>query len=205
MGKDELIKGALREEIRIVPRIDTLEVHQAGPIHHMRLALVQGMNILTDMSGGGTGKTTILDCAAAVATGLWPAGHQSSLRPRTKIIAEAGGRVYIFEPNQQEISADPPNRSDGRLRLPVGARAIHSLRRALVSAPGHSLVLADGGILGVLDHSRLRQAVQSLAASPSQKLVVVPEPLLGHFTGIPCRLFTLGIRYEIAYCTCFNL
>ena len=53
------------DTIRIVPRIDTLEIQEAGPIRHMRLAFVPGMNILVDRGGGGTGKTTILDCAAA--------------------------------------------------------------------------------------------------------------------------------------------
>jgi hypothetical protein len=180
--------------------MDVFEIYDAGPIRHMRLAFAPGTNILTDTGGGGTGKTTFLDCAAAAATGRWPFEHQSSLRSRTKVIAEAGGSIYIFEPNQRPIATGSPNRGDGRSSLPTGARALGSLHRALMSAPAHSLVLLDGDILGVMDHCRLQQAVQLLADSPAQKLVVVPEPLVGHFSGFPCRPLTLEIRKEMTHC-----
>jgi hypothetical protein len=182
--------------------MDVLEIYNAGPIHHMRLAFAPEMNILTDRGGRGTGKTTILNCAAAAATGCWPFEHQSSLRSRTKVIAESGGSIYMFGPNQRAIAADPPNRGDGRSSLPTGARALGSLRRVQMSAPAHSLVLLDGDILGVMDHCQLQQAVQLLAASPAQKLVVVPEALVGHLGGLPCRLFKLEIRKEMTHCAC---
>jgi len=189
------------EEIRIVPRMDTLEIHLAGPFHYMRLVFAPGMNILTDAVGGGRGKTTILYCAAAAATACWPAEHQSSLRSRTKVIAETGASIYIFEPNQRGIAAGSLNRGDGRSSLQVRSRAIRSIWVALMAAPAHSLLLMDGDILGVMDHCQLQQAVQLLAASPTQKLMVVPQPLVGHFNGLPCRLFTLERGNEkVQYC-----
>jgi hypothetical protein len=63
-------------------------------------------------------------------------------------------------------------------------------------------MLMDGDILGVMDHSRLAQAVQMLAYCPAQKLMVVPEPLVDHFSGLPCRLFTLEIRKEMTHWAC---
>ena len=193
------------DKIRIVPRINALEIHQAGPIRHMRLAFAPGMNILTDTGGGGTGKTTILNCAAAAATGCWPFEHQSSLRSRTKVIAESGGSIYIFKPHRRAIAAGSPNRGDGRSSLPIGARALGSLRRALMSAPANSLLLIDCDILGVMDHYHLQQAVQLLAGSPAQKLVVEPEARVGHLRGLPCRLFTLEIREEVTHCVCKDI
>jgi hypothetical protein len=86
--------------------------------------------------------------------------------------------------------------------MPTGARALGLLRRALMSAPAHFLVLLDGDIPGVMDHCQLQQAVQLLAASPAQKLVVVPEALVGHLGGLPCRLFKLEIRKEMTHCAC---
>ena len=50
-----------------MPRIRTLDIREEGPIRSLRLVLAPGMNILTDRGGGGTGKTTILNCAAAAA------------------------------------------------------------------------------------------------------------------------------------------
>jgi len=183
------------EGIRIVPRIDALEIHEAGPIRHMRLVFASGMNILTDKSGGGTGKTTILNCAAAAAT-----EHHSSLRSQTKFIAESGANVCRFEPSGWAKAPYPPNRGDHRSGLPAGARALGSLRRALMSAPAHSLLLMDGEILGVMDLGRLRCAIQLQAASPAQKLVVVVEPLVGYFSAFPCRLFILELRNGTARC-----
>ncbi len=190
------------DAMRTVPRINALEIREAGPIHHMRLAFAPGTNILTDTGGGGTGKTTILECATAAVTGCWPFKRQSSLRPWTKVIAEAGGSIYIFEPNQRAIAADPPNRGNGRSSMPTGARALGSLRRALMSAPAPLLVLLDGDILGVMDLCPTQRAIQLLAASPAQKLLVVAETLVHHFNGFPYRLFTLELRNGVPDCTC---
>ena len=190
------------EEIRIVPRIDVLEIHEAGPIHQMRLAFAPGMNILTDRGGGGTGKTTILNCVAAAATACWPAEHQPSVRSQTKVTAEYGGNIYMFEPNQRAVAAAPPSPGHSRSSLAAGPRALGSLRRELMSAPPHSLVLMDGDILGVMDLCRLRRAIQLLAASAAQKLVVVAESLVGCFSGFACCLCTLEVSNEMAQCVC---
>ena len=187
--------------IRIVPRIDALEIHEAGPIRHLRLAFVAGMNILTDRGGGGTGKTTVLNCAAAAATAYWPVEHQSSVRSRTKVIAESGGSIYMFEPSRRAMAPGPQNPDSDRSSFPFAGRALGSLRRTLISTPAHSLVLMDAEILGVMDLCRLRRAIQLLAASPAQKLIVVAESLVGCFIGFPCRLFTLELRNETAECT----
>jgi hypothetical protein len=80
-----------------------------------------------------------------------------------------------------------------------------SVRHALMSATAHSLVLMDGDVWGLMDHYQLQQAVQLLADSPAQKLAVVPQPLVGHFEGLPCRLFTLEIRQGMTRCACTDL
>jgi hypothetical protein len=50
----------------------------------------------------------------------------------------------------------------------------------------------------------LRACYSKVRASPAQKLVVVPEPSVGHFGGLPHRLFTLELRNETTECTCVD-
>jgi DNA repair ATPase RecN len=73
------------EEFRIIPRLKMLQIHEVGPIQDLRLELGPAMNILTDIAGGGTGKTTILECAVAAVTGRY-GGFTSAVRPQSKVV-----------------------------------------------------------------------------------------------------------------------
>lgn len=74
--------------IRIVHRIDVFEIEEVQPILHLWRAFAPGMNILTERDAGGTGKTTILDCASAATTGRWPVEARPSMRSPARVIAD---------------------------------------------------------------------------------------------------------------------
>lgn len=195
------------ERLRIIPRLKVLQIHEVGPIQDLRLEFGPAMNILTDVGGGGTGKTTILDCAAAAVTGRYP-GFTSAVRPQSRVVAEFGSNTCVFEGRQQAPIPGLRGLRDRRPPLSSGENAMISLRRMLEAVPACSLVLLDDGILGLMDLAKTDLAMKWLSDAPAQKLVVVGQALLGRLRGFPYRLFTLQLGDEKerwSHCACTDV